>query len=104
MLVWQPCGRCKTRPEAGDGNFCPDMSRDSISFCAGMEPGGAVDPVSVEKSHPWHLEFHGPLDQFFRLGCPLKEAEGAGGMKLYIALSHRDRPSSTSLVSAHGAG
>src|ERR1700733_2162749 len=80
------------------------MSRDSISFCAGVEPGGAVDPVSVEKSHPWHLEFYSSLDQLFGLRCPFQKAKGAGGMKFYIALSHTGRPSSMSLVSGHGAG
>src|SRR5579859_3474525 len=104
MLVRQPRRRRQTRPEAGDGNLCSDMCRDTVSFCAGMESSGAVDAISIEKSHPWHPEFHGSLDQFFGLRSPLKEAKGACGMKLYIALSHRGRPSSRSLVSGHGAG
>src|SRR6202789_208343 len=104
MLVWQPCGRREARAEAGDGNLCSYMRGDSVSFCAGMKARGAVDAVSVEKSHPWHLEFYGSLDQFLGLGCPFEKAEGAGGMKLYIALSHRGRPSSRNLASGHGAG
>src|ERR1700678_2019373 len=104
MLVRQPCGRREARAKAGDGNLCSYMRGDTVSFCAGMESSGAVDAISVEKSHPRHLEFHGSLDQFFGLRSPLKEAKDAGGMKLYIALSHRGRPSSMSLVSGHGAG
>jgi hypothetical protein len=63
-----------------------------------MKASGTVNAIVIEQGHRWHFQRNGTLNELFRLGCSLEEAECAGSMQLYIAFSHRALSSANGLA------
>src|SRR5580704_10825765 len=77
------------------------MGSNLVSLCTGMKTGGPIDTIAVQKCHRRHLQFDCTFNERFGLRGTLKKAEGAGGVQLDIAISHRAPPLASSPVCGH---
>jgi hypothetical protein len=65
------------------------MGADFVLLALHVKARRTIEAVSVEERHGRHFQFGGSLDERFRQRSTLEKAEGAGGMKLDIRVSHR---------------
>src|SRR6266851_1462816 len=76
-------------------DFRTDVCLKPDLLCCQMKTRRAIEAVSVEQCHGWHVELGTDRCQFLGYGCAFEEAESRAGVKLDVGHQFQVKPFTT---------